>query len=32
MDIVVRTFRAPDRGETILGQDYALYPGGKGAN
>ena len=32
MDIVVRTGRAPSAGETILGQDYALYTGGKGAN
>jgi ribokinase len=32
MDIVVRTNRAPSAGETILGQDYALYTGGKGAN
>lgn len=32
MDIVVRTTRAPRAGETILGRDYALYPGGKGAN
>ncbi|MCF3946614.1 ribokinase [Acidiphilium sp. AL] len=32
MDIVVRTSRAPDAGETIIGRDYALYPGGKGAN
>jgi ribokinase len=32
MDIVVRTARAPAAGETVLGHDYALYPGGKGAN
>ncbi|GBQ06843.1 ribokinase [Acidiphilium acidophilum] len=32
MDIVVRTERAPHAGETLLGHDYALYPGGKGAN
>jgi ribokinase len=32
MDIVVRTCRAPSAGETVLGQDYALYTGGKGAN
>jgi ribokinase len=32
MDIVARTARAPAAGETVLGSDYALYPGGKGAN
>jgi ribokinase len=32
MDIVVRTRRAPRPGETLLGEDYAFYPGGKGAN
>jgi ribokinase len=32
MDIVARTERAPAAGETVLGRDYALYPGGKGAN
>ena len=32
MDLVVRTRRAPDAGETVMGLDYATYPGGKGAN
>lgn len=32
MDIVVRAVRAPAAGETVMGLDYALYPGGKGAN
>lgn len=32
MDIVVRALRAPAAGETVMGLDYALYPGGKGAN
>lgn len=32
MDIVVRAPRAPGPGETVMGLDYALYPGGKGAN
>lgn len=32
MDIVVRTPRAPGPGETVIGHDYALHPGGKGAN
>lgn len=32
MDIVVRTARAPGPGETVIGHDYALHPGGKGAN
>ncbi|OMF83877.1 ribokinase [Paenibacillus sp. FSL R7-0273] len=32
MDMVVRTQRAPEAGETLFGQDFALSPGGKGAN
>ncbi len=32
MDVVVRANHAPGPGETLLGQDYAFYPGGKGAN
>ncbi|MNO48143.1 Ribokinase [compost metagenome] len=32
MDMVVRTNRAPNAGETLLGQAFALSPGGKGAN
>jgi ribokinase len=32
MDMVVRTKRAPEVGETLFGQDFALSPGGKGAN
>jgi ribokinase len=32
MDLVVRTRRAPDAGETVMGLDHATYPGGKGAN
>jgi ribokinase len=32
MDLVVRTPRFPEVGETILGDDFATYPGGKGAN
>ncbi|MCW8307787.1 ribokinase [Acidiphilium sp. PA] len=32
MDIVARAEHAPAAGETVLGRDYALYPGGKGAN
>ena len=32
MDIVVRANTAPGPGETLLGLDYAFYPGGKGAN
>lgn len=32
MDMVVRTNRSPDAGETLIGQDFALSPGGKGAN
>lgn len=32
MDMVVRTVRAPEAGETLFGQGFALSPGGKGAN
>jgi ribokinase len=32
MDMVVRTVRAPEAGETLFGQDFGLSPGGKGAN
>lgn len=32
VDLVVPVPRLPDPGETVLGGDYALLPGGKGAN
>jgi ribokinase len=32
MDITIRATRAPRPGETVLGDAYALFPGGKGAN
>ena len=32
MDLVVKTPRIPARGETILGGDFLMIPGGKGAN
>ncbi|WOD39979.1 ribokinase [Nodosilinea sp. E11] len=32
MDLVCRTPRLPQLGETILGSDFATLPGGKGAN
>lgn len=32
MDIVVQVPHHPQPGETVLGSDYSLYPGGKGAN
>lgn len=32
MDLVVRTQRHPQIGETVLGHDFQTYPGGKGAN
>lgn len=32
MDLVYPSDRLPAPGETILGQDYKTYPGGKGAN
>jgi ribokinase len=31
-DLVVRASRFPQPGETVLGEDFALYVGGKGAN
>ncbi|WP_018657813.1 ribokinase [Actinomadura flavalba] len=31
-DLVVRVERWPGPGETVLGSDYTLHPGGKGAN
>jgi ribokinase len=31
-DLVVRTPRFPASGETVTGTDFAVYPGGKGAN
>ncbi|MEX0273266.1 MAG: ribokinase [Flavobacteriaceae bacterium] len=31
-DMVVKTPRFPDPGETILGGDFFMFPGGKGAN
>ncbi len=31
-DLIVRAPHAPGPGETVLGGDYALLPGGKGAN
>jgi len=32
MDLVVKTPRIPAKGETILGGDFIMTPGGKGAN
>lgn len=32
MDLVVTTDRAPEAGETVPGQTFSQYPGGKGAN
>lgn len=32
MDFVIRVKKMPEVGETILGEDVALVPGGKGAN
>lgn len=32
MDLVVRTPRVPEKGETIIGMDFHRFPGGKGAN
>lgn len=32
MDMVVKTAYFPRAGETVLGYDFGMYPGGKGAN
>ena len=32
MDLVTRTNRVPNAGETVFGEDFAMVPGGKGAN
>jgi ribokinase len=32
MDLVVRTQRYPQSGETVIGSGFAKFPGGKGAN
>lgn len=32
MDLVVRTPRAPEKGETVIGTNFHKFPGGKGAN
>lgn len=32
LDLVVRVPRFPDKGETLIGQDYKSHPGGKGLN
>lgn len=32
MDLVVRTPRAPKKGETVIGASFQRFPGGKGAN
>jgi ribokinase len=32
MDLVVKSLRIPTKGETILGGDFIMTPGGKGAN
>ncbi len=32
MDMVVKTRRFPDPGETVFGGEFGMFPGGKGAN
>jgi ribokinase len=32
LDLVTRTARLPDPGETVIGRSYAEFPGGKGLN
>jgi ribokinase len=32
MDLVIRTERRPNPGETVIGQSFGIFPGGKGLN
>lgn len=32
MDMVTTTDKVPEQGETVLGESFTTYPGGKGAN
>jgi len=32
LDLVAYVSRMPVEGETLMGRDFATYPGGKGAN
>jgi ribokinase len=32
MDFVAKGARLPDKGETVLGESFGMFPGGKGAN
>ncbi len=32
MDLTVSTGQMPDQGETVIGEEFATFPGGKGAN
>lgn len=32
MDLTIMTEKVPKKGETVLGKNFATYPGGKGAN
>jgi len=32
MDLVIRAPRRPERGETLIGTSFGMFPGGKGAN
>ncbi|WP_010650269.1 ribokinase [Oceanobacillus massiliensis] len=32
MDLTIKTGKMPEQGETVLGDSFATYPGGKGAN
>lgn len=32
IDLVINTERIPAKGETVLGRDFRIHPGGKGAN
>ena len=32
MDLVIKAERRPQRGETLIGQSFGMFPGGKGFN
>jgi len=32
MDLVIRAPRRPEPGETLIGREFGMFPGGKGAN
>ena len=32
MDLVVKAERQPQKGETLIGHEFGMFPGGKGSN